>query len=399
MSSRERLPAETDHVTLDDVEHPLEPFWRGIIAYRVLTLVTVIAVTVYYLPDYTTRIGAGAVLATMAVWTGVTSWGYLGGLPGAPDHRGRLAAADLVVSAGLMATTPWIVPDSQLDLGRPGMGSIWTSGAVLACAVAFRVRGGLVGAAVISVALVLSKSRFGALELGDIELLVLAGLTVGYASRVLTRTAARLRRMAAEQAADAERERLTRSIHDGVLQVLAHVQRRGAELGGGAAELGELAGEQEVALRTLLTDGAAGTDACGRRDLGAALRTLASPRVTVSAPADPLELAAPIVDELEAAVREALANVAEHAGDGARAWVLLEELGAALEISVRDDGPGIPQGRLEQALAQGRLGVARSIRGRIEQLGGTLTLDTGPDRGTEWVLRLDRAAQERETRR
>ena len=54
------------------------------------------------------------------------------------------------------------------------------------------------------------------------------------------------------EAASRERERLARDIHDSVLQVLALVQRRGAEAGGEAAELGRLAGEQEAALRTLV---------------------------------------------------------------------------------------------------------------------------------------------------
>lgn len=43
------------------------------------------------------------------------------------------------------------------------------------------------------------------------------------------------------EAATRERERLARDIHDGVLQVLAMVQRRGTELGGEAAELGRMA--------------------------------------------------------------------------------------------------------------------------------------------------------------
>ena len=43
-----------------------------------------------------------------------------------------------------------------------------------------------------------------------------------------------------------------RDIHDSVLQVLAMVQRRGAEAGGAAAELGRLAGQQEAALRSLI---------------------------------------------------------------------------------------------------------------------------------------------------
>ena len=386
----ERARSRARVATLVDVEHPLEPFWRGVIAYRLLTLLTVVGVTVYHRPTgYERPLAALAVLLVMTVWTAVTSWGYLGGLPGRPDGRARLALADLVVCVATMATTPWIVREAHLDDGGPGMGSIWTSGAVLACAVAFRIRGGLIAALVVSVALVLSKERFGDLELGDIQLLVLAGLTVGFASHVLERTAARLRRLTAEQAAATERERLTRSIHDGVLQVLAHVQRRGAEIGGNTAELGVLAGEQETALRALLA-GPGTTDARGRRDLGAALRLLTSDRVTVSAPGRPVESDAAVVDEVEGAVRAALANVAQHAGPGARAWVLVEELPGALEISVRDDGPGIPEGRLAEAEAQGRLGVSRSIRGRIEDIGGTLRLDTGPEIGTEWVIGLER---------
>ncbi|MBC3193562.1 histidine kinase [Pseudonocardia sp. C8] len=386
----ERARSRVRGATLVDVEHPLEPFWRGVIAYRLLTLLTVAGVTVYHLGSgYERPAAAVGVLLVMAAWTAVTSWGYLGGLPGAPDRRGRLALADLAVCVAIMATTPWVVRVDHLDAGGPGMGSIWTSGAVLACAVAYRVRGGTAAALVISAALVLSKERFGVLELGDIQLLVLAGLTVGFASHVLERTASRLRRLAAEQAAAAERERLTRSIHDGVLQVLAHVRRRGAEIGGAATELGVLAGEQETAVRALLS-GSGTTDAHGRRDLAAALRILASERVTVAAPGRPVEFPAAVVDEVEGAVRAALANVALHAGPAARAWVLVEELPGAVEVSVRDDGPGIPEGRLAEAEAEGRLGVSRSIRGRVEEIGGTLTLDTGPDVGTEWVIRLHR---------
>jgi signal transduction histidine kinase len=37
------------------------------------------------------------------------------------------------------------------------------------------------------------------------------------------------------------------------------------------------------------------------------------------------------------------------------------------------------------------MGVSRSIRGRVADLGATVTLDTGPGRGTEWEVRLARA--------
>jgi signal transduction histidine kinase len=55
---------------------------------------------------------------------------------------------------------------------------------------------------------------------------------------------------------------------------------------------------------------------------------------------------------------------------------------------VRDEGPGIPHGRLEAAEAEGRIGVARSMRGRVFDLGGTISCDTGPGRGTDWTIRF-----------
>jgi len=70
--------------------------------------------------------------------------------------------------------------------------------------------------------------------------------------------------------------------------------------------------------------------------------------------------------------------------------VLLEELGNDVVVSVRDEGPGIPDGRLDSAVAEGRLGVSDSIRGRMRDLGGTAELVTGAS-GTEWELTLPRS--------
>ena len=367
------------------VDRPLEPLWRGLLVYRGLALASAIAVALYRLDDYAHPVGVLVVLAAMTIWTAATAYFYLT----ATARRGA-AALDLAVTVAVMATTPLLQTPAQIAADAPVMGSIWTPGAAVACALAFGVRGGVVGGLALAAA-DLAVSAQVATELTDIELILLVSVTVGFASTVLRRSAERTRRAIASEAAMRERERLARVVHDGVLQVLGFVRRRGAELGGPAGELGALAGEQEYALRTLLTTGPAAVDADGRRDLAAALRRLGTSRVSVATPAHPVELSANTVDELVAAVRAALQNVDLHVGADAPAWVLLEDVDGTVEISVRDEGPGIPDGRLAEAAADGRLGVARSLRGRVADLGGTIMCDTDQDRGTEWIIRLERS--------
>lgn len=184
-----------------------------------------------------------------------------------------------------------------------------------------------------------------------------------------------------------------------MLQVLAFVRRRGDEVArtdpeNPAAELARLAGEQEVALRRLMTSSAPVTGGDGRQvdqaglpaattvDLFAALGAVVPTRASLARPADPVWLPAPTASALVAVVREAAANAAEHA-PGAGLWVLVEDDARAVTVTVRDDGPGIPDGRLTEAEAAGHLGVASSMRGRADELGGTLSLHTGPGQGTE----------------
>ncbi|WP_239174432.1 sensor histidine kinase [Actinoplanes cyaneus] len=190
------------------------------------------------------------------------------------------------------------------------------------------------------------------------------------------------------EAAAAERDRLARPIHDGVLQVLAMVQRQD-----GGSQLATLAGEQEAALRKLLAGGGTlvpDTRPGSRADLRAALTELAAPGVEVATPAEAVPLAGAKATELVAAVRAALDNVRRHAGDGARVWILLEDETDGVRVTVRDDGAGIPAGRLAEAERDGRLGVAQSMRGRITDLNGTTTIDSRPGDGTEVEFWLPR---------
>jgi signal transduction histidine kinase len=238
-------------------------------------------------------------------------------------------------------------------------------------------------------------------------LFLVAGLAVSGLGLARLLTARSAERKHAEQirreSAAAERDRLGRSIHDGVLQVLALVQREGQDLGGHAGELAALAGQQEVALRSLLaseasTVGKASAAADGKStaaaDLRGPLQALTGPAVEVATPAQPVELPSAIASEVVAAVKAALDNVRRHAGPDARAWILLEEEREGVRVTVRDDGTGFPPDRPAEAAAAGRMGIAQSMRGRIADCGGTTTIDSRPGQGTEvefWIPRMPQA--------
>ncbi|GAA4707848.1 sensor histidine kinase [Phytohabitans rumicis] len=200
----------------------------------------------------------------------------------------------------------------------------------------------------------------------------------------------RMTELVRREAAEAERNRLARPIHDGVLQVLALMQRHGPELGERGTELAELAGDQEAALRTLISSEAAPGGGRDRADLRTALADLASPTVHFAVPANAVDLPAHAAQEVRAAVAAALDNVARHAGPTAQAWVLVEDEPDGVRVTVRDDGLGIPEGRLAEAAEAGRLGVAQSMRGRIADLGGATTVTSRPGEGTEVEFWLPR---------
>jgi two-component system NarL family sensor kinase len=79
--------------------------------------------------------------------------------------------------------------------------------------------------------------------------------------------------------------------------------------------------------------------------------------------------------------RELIANAAKHSG-APHIWVRVVEDRDAVTLVVGDDGCGIAPGRMQQALLAGHIGLAE-IRERVEALGGTLGIVTGPREGTE----------------
>lgn len=374
------MPEGTDMMT---------PLWRGVVVLRLVCAGFAAAAIVTHHDGYARPQLGWVVLVAMLVWTAVVTVAY------SLDAGRRLAmiGIDLAVTLVLMTASVWTLSADQLaevTERTPLLTTVWASGPVVAAAVHMGRIGGVVAGAAVSLANWLVRGFFSTDIARDTVLLVGTGFVLGLAAVTARHSAEQLRRAARAEAATTERERLARSIHDSVLQVLARVRARSDELGGEAAALARLAGEQEIALRALVSAAPPDSAITGDADLGSAMQLLASPRVEVSVPASPVPLPAGDVEELIAVVTEALSNTERHARPDAKSWLLVEDLGAEVVLTVRDDGDGIGDGRLADAESFGRMGVARSIRGRVADLGGTLSLDSGPDQGTEWEVRLAR---------
>ncbi|CCH21151.1 MacS family sensor histidine kinase [Micromonospora lupini] len=361
------------------------PLWRALTVFRVASLLYVCALAVRDVDRYDHPFAVGALILTMIFWTGATAVGYAR----PARRRWPLLLADLGVVIAIVLSTPWAVGREALGHGVPTLGVAWMAGPVLAWAVSGGRRRGTVAALLVAGADLATRERIGQSSFTGVILLLLAGVVVGHVARLAVAAEERLQHAVELEAATRERERLARDIHDSVLQVLALVQRRGAHLPGEAGELARLAGEQEAALRALIAGtapaAAGGTDAVDLRGL---LGRYASAAVSLSAPATPVTLPRQVAGELAAAAGAALDNVGRHAGG--RAWVLIEDEGETVTVSIRDEGPGIPDGRLVEAAAQGRLGVAQSIRGRVTDLGGTVRILSTADAGTEIELTVPR---------
>ncbi|GAA2207259.1 DUF5931 domain-containing protein [Nonomuraea monospora] len=359
------------------------PFWRAIAVFRVVSVVYAALLMAQH-RGYEQPVLGWLVIGVMALWTAAATAAY----SAESLRRWPLLTVDLTVTTVCLLSTPYVQGPVNVAMGAMPVPATWMAAPVLAWAVRYGRRAGTLAAVVVAAGELWARSRVedASALINETVLLLMAGWLVGHMVRLAKRAEERMQRAAEMEATQRERERLARDIHDSVLQVLALVQRRGRELGGEAAELGRLAGEQEAALRELVSVGP--PPPLGTTDLRSLLARHASASVTVSAPATPLVLPAEAAASVSAAVGAALDNVRAHCGQQARAWVLAEFLDGTVTVTVRDEGPGIPEGRLEQAAADGRMGVARSIRGRMAELGGQVSIVSVPGQGTEVEITL-----------
>nr|WP_037581507.1 DUF5931 domain-containing protein [Phaeacidiphilus oryzae] len=386
--------------------HSVErPLWTAVLAFRLLGLAYAVVRYTGNSAHYDRPGWGWAYLALLTGWVLATLPFFLS----SRRCRWWVLCTDLAITVLGIILTRVLDDPARLD-SEITLPTIFAAASILGFSVKGGWRPGAAAVVVVAVADNLEHGRVAMVNVHNGIILLIAGCAIGYVVEVARASEAALARALRIEAVTRERERLARDIHDSVLQVLAMVKRRGAEVGGEAAELGRLAGEQEVALRALIAEGLADPSAADLPpstadlsagpedapspavDLRTALNGLSAPGVTVSAPGDPVLLQRRVAQELTAAVAAALDNVRRHAGAEARAWILLEDSPEddSVIVGVRDDGPGIPEGRLLAAEQEGRLGVAQSIRGRLRDLGGSAEISSVPGEGTEVELRIPR---------
>ena len=379
---------------------------RGILVFRWVWLGWMTTLAIAASDDFTIPGLAWASIGAAAAWTAWLT---------ATRHRWTSAALwfDLGLCFWLVIASGIVVPDESVIVGRPFFATGYPLSAALFWGASRGVPGGLFAGAALGLAHIATRPLNG-VPLGGLSgpqvqnmtgavlNYVVAGMAIGIVSRVLVRSAeavavasAKLLKERERAARLAEREKLARHIHDSVLQALAFVHKRGRELAARepipaeeVARLADLAAKQEVELRSLILRDPeeAPTGSASLRDLLEDLgRSIEGLPVTISS-VGPMWMPRARGEELAAAVRQALENVVHHA-NASRATVFADQEGGDIAVTIRDDGVGFEYDE-ERLQREGKAGMLKSMKGRVEELGGKMNVTSAPGKGTEIEFRV-----------
>lgn len=301
----------------------------------------------------------------------------------------RTALIGVSIAAALMAGDGWVLGWRE-TFDPPALGGVWALSVVLLAGIAYGSRwGGLAGVAIIAARLIgvlapeveHGPQSFSSMFQIDrprlvptISLMALYGV-VGAGAGFISR----LQRRAEQQIGAAKaREEVARSLHDGVMQALALVQRRSTD-----PELVQLARETDLELRAFLTARTAPPSS-----LEVALRTTCqtfahrfgiTPQLMID---DLPSIEQRTIVALTGATAEALANAGKHAeAHHVTVYAGQPEPGTGVIVTVNDDGCGF-----DPTTTPADRGLARSVHDRIREVGGTVTVRSVRGAGTEVLL-------------
>ena len=311
----------------DDDSLVLSALWGALRVFRVLALVYALW-SIWVRHAEMARLDlALMVIGVLSVWT---AYMYV-----SRRRDLRIHVMEMVLASAAVMSTRWFDTPLSATTGDTTIPGVWQNVPVVAIALILGWRGGLIASLVITAVMIAQVGQFDSEPLSNAGLIVMLGTCLG--------------------------------------------------IGGESARLGMIAAEQELRLRALVNGmplPELEVAIAGPVDLRRALDAAVTESATLVASAEPVELDSAKAQEVVAAVEAALDNVRKHAGPQAQAWVVVDDLGADVVVTVRDDGPGVSQERIAEAAQNGRLGVSSSIKGRIEDLGGRARYLTSPGGGT-----------------
>jgi signal transduction histidine kinase len=354
--------------------------------------------------------GGVGLIAYLALWLTVPAAPYATTPPRAVDHDARRDAAVALVLAGIIVILRswglWFGTTTAASVGLVSLGLsiVWLRSDQQERARLSRI----VERAPEHVMDAVTPGRVGRMRLAAGGLLLAGGLTVFLVGTDVVRSPAivlpvlataagvgvifgpfawrllgQLGQERAERIRSQERAEMAAHLHDSVLQTLALIQR--AE---GPRDMLALARNQERELRAWLIGRSPAAD---DTVAGAIEKAAASVELNLKVPVEVVTVGdAPLDDRLRAivdATREATLNAAKHSG-AAQISIYVEVEPAAVTAYVRDQGAGFdPEG-----VAPDRRGISESIRGRMQRAGGSATILSEPEGGTEVQLTMPRAS-------
>lgn len=259
---------------------------------------------------------------------------------------------------------------------------------VLMTGVAFGLSGGMIGGVVIGL------SRAGASVINQTAItpshaLSLLSTMVTYclAGALVGGVVTILRKAGGELSEARARDSIARTLHDGVLQTLVIIKKRSKE-----PEIADIAGHQEQELRSFLFTHQSNSSTPAlvlHKEIEGVVETFSNknniPVAIVISP-DIGELSRASTKALINACTECLTNIAKHS-DATTVTIYAESDDNTCTLSVRDDGKGFDvDAELGEKSKDGEYqkhGLKSSIIGRVQDVGGIVTIKSAKDNGTE----------------
>ena len=339
----------------------------------------ILAATVLLEEDNVNRGVVLAAVATVVVWSGVTWWMAVNQDQGFRSVTWLLADG---VVAMWIAVSPFVAGATHKFFG--GYPMTWAFMAAYVGGVAYAMPAG--GVLAFSQVAGAFGTRALSSTVGDIAVFVISAVLFGWAITTLRETDAR--RHAAVRALETERRdrrladeraEIGAHLHDSVLQTLALIDQEPD-----VDRIKVLARSQDRDLRAFIDRMASPYEESFSAALKAAAAEVEDERSSVIevVVVGDCELG-PGLKAMVAATREAVVNAAKY-GAGSKVSVFAEIRAAAVSVSVRDRGPGFD---VDHALASSR-GLAQSVVDRMDRHGGSASIGSSAERGTEVNLRM-----------